>query len=154
MKTMQATDAKNRFGELLEDAISEPVLIQKNGRDVAVVVLTEVLGAQGDAFEVDLLVAALAEGVDETFQDLKHQAGTAMEVDDEPRCRHLGVAVGGGALRHQHQGIGAALAGIAGQLFGQGSASEAIPGFGHILLVEVLGEAAQLVVEDGEREGR
>lgn len=36
MKTMQATDAKNRFGELLEDAISEPVLIQKNGRDVAV----------------------------------------------------------------------------------------------------------------------
>lgn len=37
MKTMQATDAKNRFGELLEDAISGPVLIQKNGRDVAVV---------------------------------------------------------------------------------------------------------------------
>ena len=36
MKTMQATDAKNRFGELLEDAISEPVVIQKNGRDVAV----------------------------------------------------------------------------------------------------------------------
>lgn len=34
---MQATDAKNRFGELLEEAISEPVLIQKNGRDVAVV---------------------------------------------------------------------------------------------------------------------
>ena len=37
MKIMQATDAKNRFGELLEEAISEPVLIQKNGRDVAVV---------------------------------------------------------------------------------------------------------------------
>jgi prevent-host-death family protein len=37
MKVMQATDAKNRFGELLEDAILEPVLIQKNGRDVAVV---------------------------------------------------------------------------------------------------------------------
>ena len=37
MKVMQATDAKNRFGELLEDAISEPVVIQKNGRDVAVV---------------------------------------------------------------------------------------------------------------------
>jgi prevent-host-death family protein len=36
MKTMQATDAKNRFGELLEEAMSEPVLIQKNGRDVAV----------------------------------------------------------------------------------------------------------------------
>ena len=37
MKTIQATDAKNRFGELLEEAGSEPVLIQKNGRDVAVV---------------------------------------------------------------------------------------------------------------------
>lgn len=37
MKVMQATDAKNRFGELLEDAVSEPVLIRKNGRDVAVV---------------------------------------------------------------------------------------------------------------------
>lgn len=37
MKVMQATDAKNRFGELLDQAISEPVLIQKNGRDVAVV---------------------------------------------------------------------------------------------------------------------
>jgi prevent-host-death family protein len=36
MKTIQATDAKNRFGELLEDAITEPVIIHKNGRDVAV----------------------------------------------------------------------------------------------------------------------
>lgn len=36
MKTIEATDARNRFGELLEDAISQPVLIQKNGRDVAV----------------------------------------------------------------------------------------------------------------------
>lgn len=37
MKTMQATEAKNRFGELLKETGSEPVLIQKNGRDVAVV---------------------------------------------------------------------------------------------------------------------
>lgn len=37
MKTYQATDAKNRFGEMLEDAGNEPVVIQKNGRDVAVV---------------------------------------------------------------------------------------------------------------------
>lgn len=37
MKTIQATEAKNRFGELLEEAGNEPVLIQKNGRDVAVV---------------------------------------------------------------------------------------------------------------------
>ncbi len=37
MKTMQATDAKNRFGELLEESANGPVRIQKNGRDVAVV---------------------------------------------------------------------------------------------------------------------
>lgn len=37
MKTMQATDAKNRFGELLDEAARGPVRIQKNGRDVAIV---------------------------------------------------------------------------------------------------------------------
>ena len=38
MKTMNATDAKNRFGELLDSAQAGPVAIQKNGRDVAYVV--------------------------------------------------------------------------------------------------------------------
>jgi prevent-host-death family protein len=38
---MSATDAKNRFGEVLELARKEPVRIQKNGRDVAVVVSAE-----------------------------------------------------------------------------------------------------------------
>lgn len=38
MKTMQATEAKNNFGKLLEDAISGPVVVQKNGRDMVVVV--------------------------------------------------------------------------------------------------------------------
>lgn len=35
MKTMTATEAKNRFGELLDNAQAGPVAIQKNGRDVA-----------------------------------------------------------------------------------------------------------------------
>lgn len=38
MKTVQATEAKNNFGKLLEDAILEPVIVQKNGRDMVVVV--------------------------------------------------------------------------------------------------------------------
>jgi prevent-host-death family protein len=38
MKTVQATEAKNNFGKLLEDALVEPVTIQKNGRDIAVLV--------------------------------------------------------------------------------------------------------------------
>lgn len=37
VKIMKATDARNRFGELLEDVAIGPVRIQKNGRDVAVV---------------------------------------------------------------------------------------------------------------------
>lgn len=37
MKVMQPTDARNRFGEMLREAITGPILIQKNGRDVAVV---------------------------------------------------------------------------------------------------------------------
>jgi len=38
MKVMQASEAKNRFGELLESSATGPVVIRKNGRDVAVVV--------------------------------------------------------------------------------------------------------------------
>ncbi|GLQ53397.1 type II toxin-antitoxin system Phd/YefM family antitoxin [Devosia nitrariae] len=38
MSTITATDAKNRFGQVLEEAQREPVRIQKSGRDVAVLV--------------------------------------------------------------------------------------------------------------------
>jgi len=41
MKTMTATDAKNRFGELVDMARGEPVRIQRQGRDVAVVLSPE-----------------------------------------------------------------------------------------------------------------
>jgi prevent-host-death family protein len=41
MAEISATDAKNRFGEVLETVRKEPVRIQKNGRDVAVVLSAE-----------------------------------------------------------------------------------------------------------------
>ena len=41
MSEITATDAKNKFGQLLEMAQKEPVRIQKNGRDVAVVLSPE-----------------------------------------------------------------------------------------------------------------
>jgi len=41
MAKMTATDAKNRFGQVLETARTEPVHVQKNGRDVAVVISPE-----------------------------------------------------------------------------------------------------------------
>ena len=41
MARVNATDAKNRFGQLLEMAKVEPVHVQKNGRDVGVVISPE-----------------------------------------------------------------------------------------------------------------
>lgn len=41
MSEITATYAKNRFGQVLEMAQAEPVRIQKNGRDVAVVLSPE-----------------------------------------------------------------------------------------------------------------
>ena len=40
-KTMTATEAKNRFGQLLEMAQAEPVHVQKDGRDVGIVISPE-----------------------------------------------------------------------------------------------------------------
>lgn len=37
MKHFTATEAKNRFGEMLEMSALEAVVIEKNGRDVAVI---------------------------------------------------------------------------------------------------------------------
>lgn len=41
MTAMSATDAKNKFGQLLEMAQAGPVAIQKNGRDVGIMVSPE-----------------------------------------------------------------------------------------------------------------
>ncbi len=41
MSTVTATEAKNRFGQVLDMAQAGPVRIQKSGRDVAVVLSAE-----------------------------------------------------------------------------------------------------------------
>ena len=38
MQTASATDVKNRFGEYLEICREEPVVVQRTGRDVAVLI--------------------------------------------------------------------------------------------------------------------
>lgn len=38
MKTANATDVKNRFGEYLDTAMAEPLVVNKNGRNVAVLI--------------------------------------------------------------------------------------------------------------------
>lgn len=37
MRSFSASDAKNRFGQLIDMAQSEPVRVQRQGRDVAIV---------------------------------------------------------------------------------------------------------------------
>jgi len=44
MAKVTATEAKNRFGQVLEMARTGPVHVQKNGRDVAVVISPEEYG--------------------------------------------------------------------------------------------------------------
>lgn len=51
MAEISATDAKNKFGEVLEMARKEPVTIQKNGRAAAVLI---------DAEQYDALLARAA----------------------------------------------------------------------------------------------
>jgi prevent-host-death family protein len=62
MSEMSATDAKNKFGQMLEMAQAEPVRIQKNGRDVAIVLSPEqygALAANANAPKVNPLVVKL-----------------------------------------------------------------------------------------------
>lgn len=62
MAEISATDAKNKFGEVLEMARKEPVRIQKNGRDVAVMLSAEEyqrLAADSAAPRVNPLVVKL-----------------------------------------------------------------------------------------------
>ncbi|MCE8546292.1 type II toxin-antitoxin system Phd/YefM family antitoxin [Ruegeria pomeroyi] len=41
MKILSARDAKNRFGYLIDTARRQPVLVEKHGRPVVVVISTE-----------------------------------------------------------------------------------------------------------------
>jgi antitoxin Phd len=41
MKTLSASDARNRFGEMIDIAQAGPVRVQRRGRDVAVVLSPE-----------------------------------------------------------------------------------------------------------------
>jgi prevent-host-death family protein len=62
MAAITATDAKNKFGQVLEMAQAEPVRIQKNGRDVAIVLSPEQYGAllaQSEGPKVRPVVEAL-----------------------------------------------------------------------------------------------
>lgn len=65
MKTATATEIKNRFGEYLQSAIREPVLIEKTGKPVAVLLSIddyERLSALEDAYWIKKAEEAKAGG--------------------------------------------------------------------------------------------
>lgn len=76
MRTMSAKDAKNRFGELLLEAQRAPVMIEKNGKPVAVLYSYEEHHHIEQA-KLEWLKAAIAEGI----ADL--EAGRFSELTDE-----------------------------------------------------------------------
>ena len=70
MKTFNATQAKNQFGQLLDDAQAEPVIIQKNGRDVAVLVSMSEYQSKMQNNSSDNLIQKYLEESMERYDDL------------------------------------------------------------------------------------
>ncbi len=74
MKTVSATEIKNRFGLYLGRVAVEPVAVEKNGRPVAVLLSFdeyEALQRSDDAFWGDAARAAEAEGFLSVEESLK-----------------------------------------------------------------------------------
>ena len=65
MNKMTASDAKNKFGQLIEMARSAPVRVQKQGRDVAIVLSPE---------EFQRLTAAAKPGVNPDVKRLHDES--------------------------------------------------------------------------------
>ncbi len=75
MKTVAAKEAKNRFGQLIDDAQRGPVTIEKNGRPFAVV------QSYADFEEAQRLkLDALRQGIDAAY--VQFNAGQTMPLDD------------------------------------------------------------------------
>ena len=66
MKTLGASEAKNRFGELLDLARREPVQIAKKGRNIAVVLSIEEFERLSD-LEAELLAIKAEKARQEGF---------------------------------------------------------------------------------------
>ena len=68
-KHVTATEAKNRFGELLDTAATQPVFIQKNGRDVAVLISKADYDAQNKKADKKSMVQQVHEESIHTYRD-------------------------------------------------------------------------------------
>ncbi|WP_295445774.1 type II toxin-antitoxin system Phd/YefM family antitoxin [uncultured Thiodictyon sp.] len=80
MQNVSAHDAKARFGQLVDTARSEPVVIERHGRAVAVVVSKE----EYDELN-DIKLRQLRAEIDLGLADLERGACTHYEAEDLPK---------------------------------------------------------------------
>lgn len=89
MQSLSAHDAKTRFGQLLDTARREPVVIERHGRAVAVVLSKE----EYDALNAIKLQQLRAE-IDRGLSDLERGAYIDYEAHDLPKLAERIKAVG------------------------------------------------------------
>ncbi len=70
MKSVTATEAKNQFGKLLDDAQVEPIAIEKNGRRIALVLTEQQLNRMIELGRSDTLVERFHEESIEKYSAL------------------------------------------------------------------------------------
>ena len=87
MTTIAATDAKNRFGELLEAIHREPVEIAKKGRTVAVVLSIEDYTEMQQKISGEFGKTDFS-GIEAWVKD-RSRVRTGRPVDEEDYRRHL-----------------------------------------------------------------
>ncbi len=81
MKTLGASEAKNRFGELLDLARREPVQITKKGRNVAIVLSVEEF-ERLSILEDELLAMKVEKAKEEGFIGLSESEALLREIMD------------------------------------------------------------------------
>ena len=89
MHSVSAHDAKARFGQLLDTARREPVVIERHGRAVAVVLSKEDYDELNE-IKLQQLRAEISQGL----ADLEHGAYTDYEADELPKLAERIKAAG------------------------------------------------------------
>ncbi|EGV19513.1 type II toxin-antitoxin system Phd/YefM family antitoxin [Thiocapsa marina] len=96
MRNVSAHDAKARFGQLLDTARREPVVTERHGRPVAVVVSKEAYDELND-----IRLQQLRAEIDLGLADLEHGAYTDYQADDLPKLAERINAAGRQNSRRQ-----------------------------------------------------
>lgn len=89
MQSVSAHDAKARFGQLLDTALREPVVIERHGRAVAVVLSKE----EYDELN-DIKLQQLRAEINLGLVDLQHGAYTDYEASELPKLAERIKAAG------------------------------------------------------------